>query len=75
MNTNRNGKIRMTDEWKEIPNKTRKCNRVNENGLENIPSLYSEPLKISVDKFNHLQDLKRLIPSDYHSFYDLLPHF
>ena len=68
-------KLIATDERNEIPNKTRKCNRVNENGLENVPSLHSETLKISGDKFRHLQDLKKFIPSDYHRFYDQLSHF
>ena len=36
--------------------------------------LYSEPIKISKDKFNHLQELKSLLPPDYHGFYDVLPH-
>lgn len=35
---------------------------------------YTAPLKISKAKFKHLQELKRVIPVDYHTFYDSLPH-
>ncbi len=36
--------------------------------------LYSGPIKINADKYSHLQELKEMIPSDYHLFYDSLPH-
>lgn len=39
-----------------------------------VGRLYTAPIKIKEDKFKHLQDLKNVIPKDYHSFYDLLPH-
>lgn len=39
-----------------------------------ISALYNEPLKIKKNKYNHLQSMKPLIPSDYHSFYnELIP--
>ncbi|KAJ8895815.1 hypothetical protein PR048_001153 [Dryococelus australis] len=39
-----------------------------------VPSFYSEPLKISRITCDHLQDLKQCLPADFHSFYDQLPH-
>ncbi|CAG9790243.1 unnamed protein product [Diatraea saccharalis] len=38
------------------------------------PKLYQSRIPISQIKWNHLQELKRVIPSDCHSFYDGLPH-
>ena len=36
--------------------------------------LYNSRRKIALAKYTHLQELKSVIPSDYHSFYDALPH-
>ena len=36
--------------------------------------LYTSRRKIASAKYIHLQELKSVIPSDYHSFYDELPH-
>ena len=36
--------------------------------------LHNLALKISADKYNHLQDLKAVIPSEHHAFYDSLLH-
>jgi hypothetical protein len=30
--------------------------------------------KISADKYAHTQDLKAMIPVEYHNFYDSIPH-
>ncbi|CAH0731003.1 unnamed protein product, partial [Brenthis ino] len=38
------------------------------------PKLYQSRIPISQIKYNHLQELKRVIPSDCHSYYDSLPH-
>lgn len=35
--------------------------------------LHSERLKISKKKWQHLQDLKTLLPADCHYFYDNIP--
>ncbi|KAG8333225.1 hypothetical protein J6590_005982 [Homalodisca vitripennis] len=43
-------------------------------GKFDFPQLYSARLKIPRSKFNHLQELKMILPSDYHAFYDNLPH-
>ncbi|KAG8330830.1 hypothetical protein J6590_054120 [Homalodisca vitripennis] len=42
-------------------------------GKFDFPQLYSARLKIPRSKFNHLQELKMILPSD-HAFYDNLPH-
>lgn len=38
------------------------------------PKLYQSRLPISQIKWTHLQELKHVIPSDCHGFYDSLPH-
>ncbi|KAK7598085.1 hypothetical protein V9T40_006320 [Parthenolecanium corni] len=40
----------------------------------NIPQLYKSKIPISLTKFNQLQDLKSVIASDHHNFYNSLPH-
>ena len=39
-----------------------------------IQPLYKHPLPLKRTKFQHLQQLKMVMPSDYHAFYDGLPH-
>jgi len=39
-----------------------------------VTPLYTESLKIREMKYRHLQDLKEVIPKDFHSFYDNLRH-
>ena len=58
-----------TDEWDELP-----CRRPAAKNLIQPQQLYSELLKITATKFKHLQQLKPLMPVDYHLFYDNLPH-
>ncbi|KAG8251931.1 hypothetical protein J6590_069594 [Homalodisca vitripennis] len=41
--------------------------------FEKLPSLHKTRLKIKKRKYNDLQDLKAIVPSDYHRFYDDLP--
>lgn len=41
---------------------------------ENITRSFSKPLKLKKSKFQHLQQIKHVIPKDYHAFYDALPH-
>ncbi|KAJ8319699.1 hypothetical protein KUTeg_002742 [Tegillarca granosa] len=40
---------------------------------EVIPPLYKNPLPLQRTKYQHLQQMKNVIPSDYHGFYDNLP--
>lgn len=37
-------------------------------------SLYKGPLPIDATKYQHLQEMKHLMPHDYHPFYDYLEH-
>ncbi|KAK6184510.1 hypothetical protein SNE40_006975 [Patella caerulea] len=41
---------------------------------DQVPNLHTDSLPIKKKKFEHLQQLKFVIPKDYHSFYDNLPH-
>ena len=38
------------------------------------PQLFTERLPISKSKYDHLQQLKSVIPKDCHEFYDNLPY-
>ena len=63
-------KLRHSDPLALLPQR-----RPSQPDLQSQPtSLYSSPVKIKRDKFKHLQELKSLIPNDYHPFYDGLPH-
>lgn len=42
--------------------------------LSEFQQSHQAPLKITHTKWNHLQDLKAVIPSDCHPFYDSLPY-
>ena len=64
-------KLLYSDEFSEVP---KKRNAPTPTGHELLPNLYSAPLKIKDTKFQHLQQLKAVIPKDYHSFYDTLDH-
>ena len=67
-------KLRHTEEYNDLPQQ-RTCRAPRDSPSELVPpSLYQQPLKIKKDKFNHLQQLKTLTPSEYHPFYDALPH-
>ncbi|CAH1099616.1 unnamed protein product [Psylliodes chrysocephalus] len=43
-------------------------------GTEEIPQLYNAPLAIKKSKYEHLQDLKKEIPHDFHLFYETLQY-
>ncbi|CAH0731344.1 unnamed protein product, partial [Brenthis ino] len=62
-------KLDFDEDWRALPQ--RKCNI-------NTPVVYSQlhesPLPISSTKYNHLQQLKDVLPKDCHPFYDALPH-
>ena len=36
--------------------------------------MYKTPMRITSTKWQHLQQLKKVLPKDYHHFYDALPH-
>lgn len=60
-------KLDFDEDWKSLPQR-------NNNITGEIKSLYKNSLAIKGDKYNHLQSLKAVIPSDYHGFYDSLNH-
>lgn len=61
-------KLQLDEEWKLLPKRIGKV-------PESMPNfLYSESRKIKEEKYKDLQDLKRVLPSDYHAFYDHLSH-
>ena len=41
--------------------------------LEGFPNLYEERMKIQKLKFDNLQDLKLILETDNHTFYDNIP--
>nr|CAH7765498.1 unnamed protein product [Callosobruchus chinensis] len=63
-----NTSLRHINEWQSLPD------RINKNVTTVIPKLFQGRVKISEDKFNHLQILEKALDQDYHSFYDELPH-
>lgn len=68
-NGNLQVKIDIDANWTELPVRPR-CMPA----ITNYPKLHTAPLKITKKKFEHLQDLKKVIPKDCHAFYDSLPH-
>uniref|UniRef100_A0A6P7GZV6 Uncharacterized protein LOC114348544 n=1 Tax=Diabrotica virgifera virgifera TaxID=50390 RepID=A0A6P7GZV6_DIAVI len=62
-------KINFTDEWLELP---RRPSRTRTSVIHE--PLYLSPRPIEDSKFLHLQQLKSVIESDYHPFYDNLKH-
>lgn len=65
-------KLRFRNEWKDLPLRV-KVDYIQAKAPNDNPLLYSERLQIAKAKFDDLQDLKKSIPKDYHSFYDQLP--
>ena len=61
-------KVAFDEEWAKLPQRGRAVT------VSAIPHLYDTPLKIGSQEYEHLQQLKRVIPSDFHGFYDHLPH-
>uniref|UniRef100_A0A1B6L2V4 Uncharacterized protein n=1 Tax=Graphocephala atropunctata TaxID=36148 RepID=A0A1B6L2V4_9HEMI len=61
-------KIDLADGYQALPRRPKK----NVVGSNTFSSLYSEKRKIQRFKWNHLQELKFVLPEDTHSFYDSL---
>ena len=62
-------KLNFTDPWSMLPKIMSKKRET-----DSVPQLNTNPLKIKNEKFIHLQQLKKVIPRDFHAFYDSLPH-
>lgn len=58
-------KLSFDDEWKALPQRPKSIT-----GLTVWPKLYKEPRKIKKEKYTHLKELKKIIPIEYHHFYD-----
>lgn len=58
-------KLNFDDDWNSLPQRSKKL-------TEEVvwPQMYSEERKIKKQKWQHLQLLKSVLPSDCHSYYD-----
>ncbi|XP_071384886.1 protein NLRC3-like [Centroberyx affinis] len=63
--------LQHSDNWTPLPK--HQLRHTTSDMLTVIP-LYTESHKIKEMKYKHLQDLKEVIPKDFHSFYDNLTH-
>lgn len=63
-----NFKTNFDDDWNEMPGRPKKI------GSINYSPLRTAPIAIAATKFNHLQQLKEVLPRDCHLFYDNLAH-
>ena len=63
-------KLDFDHDWSALPLKRGKSALVQAQPTQ----LYLERRKIQESKYKHLQELKAVLPRDYHSFYDGLPH-
>ena len=64
-------KLRHNEEWCPYDNERERLT----NDTFTVPQrLYDRPIKITKQKYNHLQELKSVMEKDYHPFYDSLPH-
>lgn len=61
-------KLAFDDDWKPLPR------RLSTHAVSEVKALHLQPRKIKLQKFNDLQQLKTVIPSDFHSFYNNLLH-
>ncbi|KAF6205401.1 hypothetical protein GE061_019573 [Apolygus lucorum] len=64
-------KLDFNNDWELLPKRQKKGSGASS---PIMPPLYQSSLKISADKYTHLQQLKCVIAKDFHSFYDQLHH-
>lgn len=62
-------KLKFKDMWTVLPRRPSRKSRDVQH-----PPLYNSPCAIELTKFLHLQELKLLMPADYHSFYNNMSH-
>ncbi|WAR29717.1 hypothetical protein MAR_003285 [Mya arenaria] len=71
---NTNGEIQFKllfhDEFSNLPRRARRSDVVNQDPTP----LHCGPLAIKRSKFQHLMELKSVVPADYHPFFDNLNH-
>ena len=65
-------KLRHTEDYEDLPQRRRSVSM--RDTTSRVTPLYQEPVPIKKEKYNHLQQLKTLIPSQYHHFYDSLSY-
>lgn len=66
-------KLSFDDQWSFLPHRITRQQQLNSGQNTATTGLYNHRLAITKRKYGDLQDLKRMIPADYHSFYDDLP--
>jgi hypothetical protein len=67
-------KLKLSDNWREL-NMTRRPERAQVPVVPVAPTvLHRQSLPIAASKYKHLQELKSVLPADYHLFYDNLRH-
>ncbi|KAK3757502.1 hypothetical protein RRG08_050385 [Elysia crispata] len=62
-------KLSFEEEWQAMP-----MGRRVKLSKSEPPKLYNSRRKIKKSKFDHLQQLKAVLPAEVHHFYDSLPH-
>lgn len=60
------------DEWQPLPQ--RKSARCHPCESIDLTQLHQNRRKITLRKFEDLQEIKKILPSDYHKYYDDLAH-
>ncbi|CAG7728675.1 unnamed protein product [Allacma fusca] len=62
-------KIHFDDDWRPLPRKPKQLVT-----QETAPPLFGCPIKLDFKKYSDLQDLKQLLPTECHQFYDNLTY-
>ncbi|XP_072378606.1 uncharacterized protein [Diabrotica undecimpunctata] len=60
------------DKWQPLPQ--RRSSRFYSCKTSDLTQLHQNRRKITLRKFEDLQEIKKTLPSDYHKYYDDLPH-
>lgn len=63
-------KLKFSDDWQDLPHPRRARQSLATEVELPPPSLYQDHRPINDSKYEHLQQLKFVIPGDYHAFYD-----
>jgi hypothetical protein len=63
-------KMDFSEDFSDLPRKSRKQGEILAGGPR---ELYDCQLKLKASKYQHLQQLKEVIPPEYHNFFDALP--
>lgn len=64
-------KLCFDEDYKELPQRQNKTNFAMQ---QDYKKLYTSQIPLTLSKFQDLQKLKQVLPTDTHSFYDSLPH-